>query len=196
MTKLSYFHYNDIPPQNLQHFFFLWLMKLKYQYSERTQWVIVSISLFLTTIKLQASIHAWFGLRIWEDPLTLRYLVPTLINKALVWKLLSFKLLTQKHTRLGGRSSLAKPWTHRPLSWSHQHLLWSAVWCCWGWKTPFISFSFFFAKEKLLFLGLIFFMNNWRLGKLKGIFVSAWTGGKHSWKSKPAKQQVLFYFSA
>lgn len=35
--------------------------------------------------------------------------------------------------------------------------------------------SFFFPKEKTLFFSLIFFMNNWRLGKLKKIFVSGGT---------------------
>lgn len=175
----------------------LWLMELKYQYSERAQWIIVYISLFLTTIRLQASIHSWFGFRIWEHPLTPRHLAPAIINKALVWKTLSFKILTQKHTRLGGGDSLAKSWIHRPLSWSRQHLLWSALWCCWGWKTPFISFFFIFLLKKSFCFSVWYFswiIGDW--GNWKGFFVSAWTGGKHLWKSKPAKQQVLFYFSA
>lgn len=38
-----------------------------------------------------------------------------------------------------------------------------------------LFFWFFFLQEKTLFLSLIFFMNNWRLGKLKRIFVSGCT---------------------
>lgn len=48
--------------------------------------------------------------------------------------------------------------------------MWKIVWCCWGWKCSFI----FSPRGKPLFLSLIFFMNNWRLGKLKRIFVSGW----------------------